>query len=560
MNRIGTLGKFAALLLSPVLLLWPLSLQAAPIVSQTFNLHPGWNAIYLEVQPEDNDPAAVFNDLPVESVWAWLDRVAPVEFLQDPAERMNQDDGWLAWFSPSTDAYLTNLFALQINQAYLVKLLGDTPQTLTVEGRPSLKQTPWVPNSLNLRGFPVDPAAPPTFSDFFAPSQAHRDLVVFRLGRHGQWQFVDNPQGSAMQSGEAYWVYCEGGSDYQGPVEVKVLAADGLSFGLELDQQQLELVNRRAVEVSVTVKPRDGQTVAALSRRQMNPAPDETVGPITWPTFSGAGVTRSLAAGGEAAETFAVKRQNLTGNSDGWVFEVTAPPGVRYLVPVEAERDYTPYAGLWVGQVEIDQVEWINAPDGSDSGLQSAPATMTLPLLLHVDTDRQVRLLKEVIQMWKDGTLNPDGSVATPGRYVLLTDHTKIPTYQGVALRDGVPVGRRLSSAAFDFSGTSLNCDGSLAAGATLTCGIVLAADHATNPFKHKFHPDHETGREITRTISLEFESSPPDYPDSPPPEWGYTMVGGSYSEEVAGLAAAPINTSGRFVLRLASEVSSLNQ
>ncbi|MBI5849184.1 MAG: hypothetical protein HZB31_14765 [Nitrospirae bacterium] len=38
-----------------ILLITSASVHAGPVVTQTFNLHPGWNAIFLEVQPEQKD-------------------------------------------------------------------------------------------------------------------------------------------------------------------------------------------------------------------------------------------------------------------------------------------------------------------------------------------------------------------------------------------------------------------------------------------------------------------------------------------------------------------------
>ena len=85
---------------------------------------------------------------------------------------------------------------------------------------------------------------------------------------------------------------------------------------------------------------------------------------------------------------------------------------------------------------------------------------------MHVDAGGQARLLKEVTQMWKQGTTKPDPQdpsrqvVDVPGRYVWLTDPSLIPNYRGAALRDGVPVGLRLSTIAYDFPENDLPMTG----------------------------------------------------------------------------------------------------
>ena len=47
-----------------------LALTARPQnYTQTFTLQPGWNSLWLEVQPENNDASVVFAGLPLESAW-----------------------------------------------------------------------------------------------------------------------------------------------------------------------------------------------------------------------------------------------------------------------------------------------------------------------------------------------------------------------------------------------------------------------------------------------------------------------------------------------------------
>ena len=58
----------------------------AQTTTQSLNMKPGWNAIYLEVQPEPSDCDTVFGDLPVESVWFWNGRYSSVQFIQDADE------------------------------------------------------------------------------------------------------------------------------------------------------------------------------------------------------------------------------------------------------------------------------------------------------------------------------------------------------------------------------------------------------------------------------------------------------------------------------------------
>jgi len=69
-------------------------------------------------------------------------------------------------------------------------------------------------------------------------------------------------------------------------------------------------------------------------------------------------------------------------------------------------------------------------------------------LILHVDSSGQARLLKEVVQMWRDGTYtnNSQGMqvLDKPGTYVLLTRDALLGEFKGSVLRDGTMVGRRI--------------------------------------------------------------------------------------------------------------------
>lgn len=202
-----------------------------------------------------------------------------------------------------------------------------------------------------------------------------------------------------------------------------------------------------------------------------------------------------------------------------------------------------------------------------------ASAPLSLNLLIHVDDGGTVRLLKEVVQMWEDGTYNPDGTVATSGRYLLIVNDEKLHLYKGIGRRDGTPVGRRLSSVGFDFDGRYRSMSGSLAPGSALSASFTLPYNHPTNPFMHKYHPDFDNKNatytgvlgealEVGRTVTLEISNRyPPDLNEAertPPPGWGDSVMGGIYRETVTGLHKDPIESVGYFTLRRVTDTETL--
>jgi hypothetical protein len=99
--------------------------------------------------------------------------------------------------------------------------------------------------------------------------------------------------------------------------------------------------------------------------------------------------------------------------------------------------------------------------------------------------------------------------------------------------------------------------------GASILWNITHFASDPANPFRHDYHPDHPSGIDIRRSLTMEFTSRPPESnPDagSLSTTWGTTILGGNYTEQIAGLtnSRSPITTRGTFLMRRISEISSI--
>lgn len=100
-------------------------------------------------------------------------------------------------------------------------------------------------------------------------------------------------------------------------------------------------------------------------------------------------------------------------------------------------------------------------------------------------------------------------------------------------------------------------------AGGGLSVEVVLPANHPTNPFRHRRHPDHTTGIDIRRLIDLGFDAAP-DQPGRA--GYGVDRISGSYEEEIFGLhkPLGPdqdigLKVRGRFTLHRISLIDTLN-
>jgi len=569
--------RFCCVLL--VLLFPALSARAGGVITQSFDLHPGWNSIYLEVEPDETSIETVLAGQPVQSVWTWRDGYRKTQFVRNPDEELLSVDGWFGWFPPSgPSAALSNLYHFEANRAYLIEIASEAPPfTWTVSGMPVLRQKKWAADTLNFVGFAVDPESPPTFGEYFAPSPAHAAQKVYRMGADGRWQEITAPYSTTIQSGVGYLVYCKGASDYQGPLEIDTGSIDGLDFVEPLSGLSITIRNALDVDVDLRLGREPGAPVPLLLE-----IIDDQTARTSWPVLPD-GYSKEVAAGKSDVLTLGVRRADLESAEAREVLSISNGKGVRILVPVhvsaatgtttaKAASTAGRFAGLWVGTATIRKVS-----QAQEAGTETTPVGATFPLrfILHVDSGGQIHLLKEVLQVWKEGTTKPDpdnpgyNTTDTAGHYVLLTDDSLIDQFSGIIVRDGTPVGVRTSTVAYDFQGQMLRVLGSIGLSGDLDVTIVVPVDLPTNPFYDRYHPDHDNldaeflnfkaeAYEVTRKIHWHFEDTDPDGIDSP--GWGSDILGGSYSEELTGLHRNPIFISGTFRMRRVSSVESLNE
>ena len=594
MNRCSV-WPFGALVVSLVLLLTPAAPAQAQggTYTQTYPLQPGWNAIFIDLEPDRADLDAVFSGLPVDSVWGFFPPIGQIDFVDNPAQGLEHLEGWRGWYPrPRPEALLSNLFAIEANRAYLVKLNGSVPLTLQITGRPLNLPLNWVPDSFNLVGFKVDPAIPPTFGAFLAPSPAHAGQPIYRLGTDGIWQLLPSAYSAQIRAGEAYWIFTRGNSNYQGPLEVETGAYDGLEFGGSLDQQRLAIRNRGQIDAQMRVRLLAATPGIPFLLRSYNADGAQLFGALP------ADTSYATAPGQNLFLQLGVQRSALTADRTEQLLEITDGLGSRRLVFAGVSRAQlqavpltegdqvaegdpvagrsgraaaNEFAGLWVGQVIVSKVS-----QSQSAGITPTPVgeAFRFRILLHVDASGQVKLLKEVTQMWQEGTTKPDPAnpgfrvVDVPGRYVLITDPSRIPSYSGAVQRDGVPVGLRLSTIAYDFSGHDLAMTGSMSPTGQLTATLSMPAQGSTNPYKHRYHPDHDNldpqflnpqieAFDVTRSLTLQFGATHPS--GRPGPGWGSSELGGTYTERVDGMHKNPIFTEGIFLLTRVATTAQLN-
>ena len=579
---------------------------SAQWVTQTLSLRQGWTAVFLEVQPNPADCDTLFAGLPIESVWSWNSRFSTVQYITDPNSLLPGQPDWLTYVPPgSPNRVAANLFTLQGGRPYLIKTTAAT--TLTLRGQPLIRTIDWLADSFNLAGFYISSNSPPTFASFFAPSTAHAGQPVFRLNAAGAWAQVASPSTTALNPGEGFWVHCTGASTYPGFLKVTFEQGRSLDYGRTLMEQTLRIKNTSSITTTFTLKPLASGTPSSSSSTALaGPVPlsyyrvNLSSNQLGWVPMPAQLTSPSMAPGAEWALRLEVRRGDMNsfslpaGSTDALyqsLLELTDTLGSHAFVPVSANglhalspaalarrssirpNDVTapaPYAGLWIGSVVLSNVN-----QAAISAVPTPTASQfQFRLILHVDSSGNTRLLQNVVVAWTNGvsTTNSQGltQTATPGRYALITDPNLLAKYSGSSVRDGTVTGRRYSSAAFGFSAPiPVNRMGNFGdTNATFSCTVPLGFDDALNPFKHRYHPDHNNLDDtyttvvqecpnVTRQITFQFSATDPA--NITVAGWGDNQLGGTYTEMITGLHKNPIYAQGLFRIYRASTVDVLN-
>lgn len=567
-------GMFTTIALSLLVFFFAPDSARAEIVDQNITLNPGWNAVFLEVEPVSTDPADVFSSFTFNppgaigdlvNVWRWNPRTSAVEFIQDPGTLVPDQPQWMVYYPGQP--LLTNLHAINGETAYLVHLdEGSAGATWTVTGEPTIPHIDWKANSFNFVGFHLLPGQEPLFEDFFSNSPAHAGQEIYVL-QSNAWVKVTSPT-DQMKDGEGFWVYCKGSSEFTGPLSVQLEQGKGLHFGEVLVEQEFRVFNHSAEDkvIELNVASLDPVPPSYLYYRVFNM--DDNIS--EWLPFPIApnNLYLNVAAGQMQRLHLGVRRAGLTAGAsyEDTLYVIDHPIANWIRIPVSVTGiDYT---GLWVGDAVIRKVS-----QPSDAADPDAPvptgSEFSFRLILHVDSGGQARLLREVVQMWQEGTWKPDPNELgklipdDPGHFVLIANDGLLPLYSGAALRDGQPVGRRISAPAFGFRAPQA-MTGNFQMGSSLVLTVVLPADDPRNPFFHRYHPDHMVASqsyEVTRDITLEFTDQ--DGLGNPITgisalSWGSSEIGGVYKETLWGLHKHEINIEGTFLLKKASDDNQL--
>jgi len=285
--------------------------------TQEIELEKGWNTVFLEVDPqiEKQDLSAFMMPkgednksivTPISIIATYYPKFSSVEYIEDPSSIGWKKATWNRWVRDDLpEAFLTNLYDLEVNQAYLVK--ADKAFTWKVKGEVVDTKRRWQPNSFNLSGFNVTNPAP-SFYQYFQNNNSAKAFVngpVYTLN-NGKWEKV-NMLDTAVEPNKAYWLYAQNTPEFQGVLDVGVEGgANALNYLDIVNTQTIELKNSSSSPISVTVSLQNNHVPLSLVGK--NALSERIYSPVTNHVTS---VT--VGANEQQNITLAVRRNEIDG-------------------------------------------------------------------------------------------------------------------------------------------------------------------------------------------------------------------------------------------------------
>lgn len=546
---------------------------SAQWLTQSFDLKQGWNAVYLHVDVSHdtlhNLVGAGGSETEIREIWLWSPRHSTRQFVVSPQQPLAESSEWQFW--KEAESATSALQRLGGNVACLVYAKSDYVWRL--KGRPVPPRHLWSVSGLNFVGFPTDPTNPPKFDNFLSHAahlQNSAEIYHYPGGELG----AGNPTKlithltTSVRRGHAYWIHSENVfNNHYGPFEVSS-ASEGVVFGDHASVSTVRLRNLTAAAVTVTLN-----LIASESPPGNSSVPDLPAllirGPLNTTNLSygytrlevGAPISWTLAAanevGSEAEIVIGLNRSANTNRTAGellaGILRLTDSLGqTQQDLPVSAEVADT--SGLWVGGSAVTHVgQYLKTYQSDDEGnlvlsnfssngapylatgtntaMTAVPRPFPLRLIVHNSVPNgQTTLLQRVFV----------GPGAT-GTNVVVT------TQQAGLDQTNLGAARRITAPHLPFSHANAGWQrsgGTFEHGSSLSFSVALDYnDHASNPFLHTFHPDHDNLKDsdfrtvvaqgvesygVTRAITLQMTPPADDFGSLT--SGGVSMVG-DYSE-----------------------------
>ncbi|MBC8244360.1 MAG: hypothetical protein H8E20_08205 [Verrucomicrobia bacterium] len=342
--------------------------------TQSFDLKPGWNAIYLHVDATHATIEALAGGSAVEEVWLWQPRLSTAQYVTNPDAPSDAKSRWASWKAGLGDASSV-LKRMPGNAAYLVKLGGEANVTWNIKGKPVPPRYQWTTSGLNFLGVPSVAANPKSLEDYFG--QAGDLLRVTEIFAYGGGTLgTANPaqvyglRTTLAKRGQAFWLRSGTRFNrYFGPFEARLQSGTGAHFGSHVAAFRVRLRNLTAADLTVSLAGVASETPPDDQAAITAAAPVLVRGALDTSTLSYA-----LAALSDGAQSWTLKPLGQAGSEVEVVLGLDRPAmnggaGAYYAsllrftdslghsqVDIPVSGSVASNEGLWVGDVNVTHV------------------------------------------------------------------------------------------------------------------------------------------------------------------------------------------------------------
>lgn len=512
-----------------------------PHTSQHISLRPGWNAIYLEVGPEQT-PDVLFASWPVTHVGLY----DPASFLatrQFSAEWNSQgmsSGAMSVWYRGVPEA--SSLKSVPPGSVLVTFNTNATDFAATLYGGPAAPRTTWhvtgTNTVYNFVGFSVSQETDIAAYLEGSPCESVKSRAYYRITG-------DDPNAApgarevrttarTVKDGDVLLLPSDTISDWSGVLHISPL--NGIDFGQNSSSGALAIRNDGTASRRVRLEFVSPHNAAALYRTDAMPNyvyvrdPDVSGDREDWQSFYawdtwepvaaglavgyGKALYKTLAPGETWNLQFGLDRRELQredrlkGQPFGMLVNVSEDSAAhaKAVIPIYGETSGEPPdewdCGLWVADVEFNSVRMVdlkryietNEVDGvqvvttnvvetSLSDATKAGGTFKVRLPVHRDREGRLRLLQRVVvagEVTADGTYN----------YSLYAGEAKPPT-SGKTLMRISSVCLPTETPVIEASEENLR-DYHVEGTRTATFDFTVGAYGATSLLRHPYHPQHD--------------------------------------------------------------------
>ncbi len=470
-------------------------------VEQTVRLSSGWNAIYLEVTPDDGDDATtgdaacetVFGDgefSAVTTVMAYQSNAyeATSQYASDGSEILQQPVSYLTWMRG--DESSSTLRSLVGGRCYLVFVdaarlpAGKSKLEKTIVGIPSAPTMTWRDTTdgdfVNLAGVTLSTSDKVTAAKYFGEGPYGAGTLYKVSGTNSvptfkSITFLSPPK---VESGLAYGASAERSGDWGGVIGF--VGSDKVVFGSDDLRASVEVKNagttNHTFRFSIAASSLAGESLPPEFKRKLSRT--DAIVDSGWTNLTAASVwEETLAPGASVVETFSINRLQMSEGACGAVLVVDdvsdSGSQMRVRVPVLVASNSVDAAtfpvGLWSGFIQMEAVSRL---DDTNMVPVKAGGTLRMNVMMHVAPDGAVKLLQRVasgvdsngtVRLWKELESVPF-TVENARRFSTVMMSIDNPVVDKTSGQFG-------DSLAFDWT---------------------VAERASDNPFRHAWHPDHD--------------------------------------------------------------------